>query len=168
MHRRCRCLGDKNLKIIAPKILSISHAKTKNIHLKYCKLILQTFILKESFYKKLDFLVRVWSFLISLLNLTFFFLNPSPNYKLKHLVKVSAIIFFCYIKGINFRGHKFSRVLIFTGINSRNHQQFRENSRKLMPAKYAKTVDSRKFAKINHRENIELSVQTSGFQQNAE
>ena len=72
-----------------------------------------------------------------------------------------------YIKGISFRGHKFSRVLIFAGINSRNWWKIRENSQKLMPAKYAKTVDSQKFAKINPRKNIELSVRKSVFQQNA-
>ena len=64
--------------------------------------------------------------------------------------------------------HKFSRVLIFAGINSRNRPQIRKNSRKLMPAKYAKTADSRKFAKINPRENMKLSTFKTEFQQNAE
>ena len=50
-----------------------------------------------------------------------------------------------YIKGINFRRYKFSRVLIFAGINSRNFVKIRENSRKLIPAKYAKMADSRKL-----------------------
>ena len=59
-----------------------------------------------------------------------------------------------YIKGINFRVHKFLRVFIFAGINSQNRRQIHENSRKLMPVKYSKTADSRKFVKINPRENI--------------
>ena len=65
-----------------------------------------------------------------------------------------------YIKGINFRVHKFSRVLHSAGINSRNLVKIRENSRKLIPAKYAKIPNSRKFAKINTRE---LFAQTHGF-----
>ena len=66
-----------------------------------------------------------------------------------------------YIKGINFRRHKFSWVLNFAGTNSRNSEQIRENSLKLILAKYAITDDSRKlipakflnrrFAKIDFR-----------------
>ena len=69
--------------------------------------------------------------------------------------------------GINFRGYKFSRVLIFAGINSRNFVKIRENSRKLIPAKYAKMADSRKFAKINPREKFKLLVRENWFHENA-
>ena len=37
-----------------------------------------------------------------------------------------------------------------------------------MPAKDGKTVDSRKFAKIDPRENMKLSIRKSKFQQRAE
>ena len=77
----------------------------------------------------------------------------------------SAIL--AYIKGINFRRYKFSRVLIFAGINSRNFVKIRENSRKLIPAKYAKMADSRKFAKINPREKFKLLVRENWFHENA-
>ena len=50
-----------------------------------------------------------------------------------------------YIKRINFRRHKFSLVIIFVGTNSQYSEQIRKNSRKLIPAKYAITADSRKL-----------------------
>ena len=82
---------------------------------------------------------------------------PCKNSDFKYILNLKYILNY-YIKGINFRRYKFSRVLIFAGINSRNFVKIRENSRKLIPAKYAKMADSRKFAKINPREKFKLLV----------